>query len=249
MRVTVSSVCDIGKKRSRNQDAILVYQDESQDFALFLVADGMGGYANGDKASGTIVSGLRDWLDQLDIRRFAGSAADMLCAVRDRMLQINEYIWANWNQEQVCGSTCSLLFSLGNAYGVFSVGDSRIYRCRRLKCAPITRDDVWENQREIAAQYRRQDIKLHPDYGKLVHAVGSERSLGYSMHTDTLYAGDVFALCSDGVYKMCSPGCLKRKLRSCHWADLGKVRDSIVSVVYRNGAADNVSLILIRYSE
>lgn len=248
MKLTVSSLCDIGIKRTKNQDAILVCQDEAHHFALFLVADGMGGYANGEKASRAIVSGMRDWFNQLNVGRFSGSATAMMCAVRDRLLQINDYIWANWNQKQVCGSTCSLLFFLEDSYGVFSVGDSRIYRCRRLQCAPITRDDVWENQKEIAERYRGQDITLHPDYGKLVHAMGSEKPLGYSMFTDTLHSGDVFALCSDGIYKMCGDGYLKRKLISCRWVELDKVRDSILSAVYRRGASDNLSLILIRYT-
>lgn len=247
MKLTVSSVCDIGKKRTKNQDAILVCQDEPHNFALFLVADGMGGCADGEKASGAIASGIRDWLNQLNIERFPGGAAAMLCAIRDRLLQINDYIWANWSQKQVCGSTCSLLFFYEDAYGVFSVGDSRIYRCRGIRCSPITRDDVWENQREITERYRGQDITLHPDYGKLVHALGSEKSLGYSMFTDVLCPGDVFALCSDGVYKMCSSGYLKRKLWSCRWVDPDQVRDSIMSAIYRSGAADNVSLILVRY--
>lgn len=247
MKLAVSSICDVGKKRTKNQDAILVCQDESHNFALFLVADGMGGYADGEKASGAIVSGMRDWLNQLNIERFPGDGAAMLCLIRDRLLQINDYIWSNWNQKQVCGSTCSLLFFYGNMYGVFSVGDSRIYRCRGLRCGPITRDDVWENQREIAERYRGKDITLHPDYGKLVHALGSEKPLGYSMFTDVLYPGDVFALCSDGVYKMCSARYLKRKLWACRWTDPDRIRDSIMSTVYRNGAADNVSLILVRY--
>lgn len=247
MKLTVSSVCDVGKRRGKNQDAILIFRDEAHSFALFLVADGMGGYADGEKASGAIASGMRDWLNQLNIEQFSGNVVAVMYAVRDRLLQINDYIWNNWNQNQVCGSTCSLLFFFGDIYGVFSVGDSRIYRCRGLHCGPITRDDVWENQQEIAERYRKQDIRLHPDYGKLVHAMGSDKSLGYSMFTDALYPGDVFALCSDGIYKMCSSSYLKRKLWSCRWTSLERVRDSIVSTVYRNGAMDNLSLILIRY--
>ena len=75
----------------------------------------------------------------------------------------------------------------------------------------------------------------------------SEQPLGYSMHTDALQPGDVFALCSDGVYKMCSRAFLHRKLRACRWCDLDKVRDSVKTAVYRSGAEDNMSLILIRY--
>ena len=207
----------------------------------------MGGYVNGEKASGAIVSGMRDWLEQMKIGRFSGGAAEMLCAIRDRLLRINDYIWSSWSQKQVCGSTCALLFFFGDAYGVFSVGDSRVYRCRGLRCGAITRDDVWENQQEIVERYRGQDLSLHPDYGKLVHAVGSEKPLGYAMFTDALCPGDMFALCSDGVYKMCSPGYLKRKLLACRRGSLDKVRDDILATVYRSGALDNASLILVRY--
>ena len=245
MKLTVSSVCDTGKLRRKNQDAILVYQDEEKSFALFLVADGMGGHTDGERASRTIALGIRDWLNQNCC--LPGSASDMLCAVRDRMLQIHDYIWTHWNQQQICGSTCALLFFLGTSYGVFSVGDSRVYRCRQLRCSAITRDDVWENPREIIAQYQEKELRMHPDYGKLVHAVGSEQTLGYSMFTDTLCDGDTFALCSDGIYKMCGDGYLKRKLRFCRWMDLDKARNQIVASVYRNGAKDNLSLILVRY--
>jgi len=81
MKLAVSCICDVGRKRTKNQDAILICRDEAQSFALFLVADGMGGYADGERASGAIVSGMRDWAAQLNVHRFS-TAADMLCAVR-----------------------------------------------------------------------------------------------------------------------------------------------------------------------
>lgn len=249
MKLAVSSICDMGKQRTKNQDAILVCRDEPHEFALFLVADGMGGHADGEKASGAIVTGMRDWVSQLDAGQFTGEPARFLCAVRDRLVQINDFIWNKWNRQQTCGSTCALLFLLGDAYGVFNVGDSRVYRSRGLRCAAITQDDVWENQREVLQRYRPRELKLHPDYGKLLHALGCETPLGYSMHTDALLPGDAFALCSDGVYKMCSDRSLRRELRRCRWSDLDKVRDSVVESVYRRGASDNLSLILVRYEK
>jgi len=247
MKIKVSSVCDIGKKRTQNQDTVLVYQDAAHNFALFLVADGMGGYADGGQASGAIAAGIRNWLEQGNIRRFSGSAVSMLNALRNRLLEIHEYIWKTWNHHQICGSTCVLLFILEDSYGIFYVGDSRIYLSRRFSCNPITQDDVWENQKGITEQYPGKNIRNHPDYGKLVHAVGCEPVLSYCMQTKALQTGDVFALCSDGVYKMCSPRYLKGKINSCCWRDLDAVRDDIMRRVYRNGATDNASLILVKY--
>lgn len=246
MRITVSSICDTGKVRMSNQDSILVYRDESCDFALFIVADGMGGYQDGEKASRAITGNLKSWLSQTNICDFSGSAAAILNALRDRLVEINDYIWKTWNQQQVCGSTCALLFIMGNTYGVFSVGDSRIYRSRGIQCIPITKDDVWENQKYVIKQFSKKELARHPNYGKLVHAFGSEKTLAYSMKTETLRSGDVFALCSDGVYKMCSPPFLKKKIRSCRWRDPDSVKEDIIQEVFRNGAKDNVSLILVK---
>lgn len=246
MTVEVSSVCDIGQKRKQNQDAILVYQDPSLFLSLFVVADGMGGYADGDRASNAIVSGLKDWVTQEDVRAHIGSLPAMLDAARDKLAEINKYILEVLNVGQICGSTCVALLILRDSYGVLSVGDSRIYRCRNLRCGPITRDDVWENQNSVRAQYSEQERRRHRDYGKLTHAVGNRPVLACSMQTDDLRSGDIFALCSDGIYKMCSSAFLKGSLVSCRWRGLDTVRDGILREVYKNGAKDNSSLILVR---
>lgn len=246
MKVKVSSFCDIGKARARNQDSILVYRDEVCDFALFAVADGMGGHQNGEKASRAITTKLKTWLSQTDISEFSKNAPALLKALRDQIVEINNYIWETWNQQQVCGSTCALLFVLGSAYGVFSVGDSRIYLSRGMRCVPITKDDVWENQKQVMEQYRKEELVRHPDYGKLVHAVGSEKHLAYSMKAEALQPGDVFALCSDGVYKMCGSSYLKRKICSCRWRNPETVKEDIIRKVFHSGAKDNVSLILVK---
>lgn len=247
MKIEISSLCDIGQKRKVNQDAILVHQDEERGFALFLVADGMGGHANGEIASRAIASGVQGWLLRMEPEDFLGRPTAMLCAVRDEMLRINDYLWKNWNRRQRCGSTCALLLIWNGVFGTFSIGDSRIYLSRKLRCTQITRDDVWENQRDVIASYSESERRQHPNYGKLVHALGSEQTMTYSMQTQTLLHGDVFALCSDGIHKMCDPNWLKRRIVSCHWNALDVVRDSILAEVYANGAKDNVSLILVKY--
>lgn len=245
MKIQVSSVSDIGTKRDQNQDAILVHVGREGEVSLFLVADGMGGYTNGEKASGAIVSGMREFLTRTK-GRHDGGIASLLQLVKDEMAVINDYILDTWNKDEICGSTCVLLVFLENMYGVFSVGDSRIYRSRGFSLEQITKDDVWENQTEVRRNYSEQAILCHPDRGKLLHAMGSERPLVYSLQSGEVRMGDVFALCSDGVYKMCSPRFLRTRLLSCRWQELDVVRDSIMERVYRSGAKDNASLILVR---
>ncbi|MBQ6206878.1 MAG: serine/threonine-protein phosphatase [Oscillospiraceae bacterium] len=248
MTTEVSSVCEIGLQRKQNQDAILAYQNAVRNFALFLVADGMGGYANGELASGLIVSEIRKWLSLLEEQTDFASLPELLQSLRMKMAEINRTIWTKWSQKQICGSTCVILILHHDAYGVYSVGDSRVYLSRDSRCIPVTRDDVWQNQQSIQEKYSPEEMRDNPDYGKLTRAVGSRRALACSLRTDRLADGDLFALCSDGVYKMCSAQYLNQALVSNGTRNLDSLRDMIMREVYRNGAKDNASLILVRCS-
>lgn len=248
MKVEISSVCDIGLKRARNQDSILVHQDDSNQFALLLVADGMGGYADGERASTAIANGMRDWIEKTSLDS-TSTISEMLASAEDALLEINQEIWEQFNQDQICGSTCVLLILYQENYGILSAGDSRIYRCRGRKVEALTRDDVWENQPHIREIYTPKEIQENRNYGKLTSAMGSDQDVVLSMQTGDLVAGDRFLLCSDGVYKMCDHKFLVKQLRGCHRGELDKFRTALFDEVCRNGARDNVSLILVRCSD
>lgn len=242
MEIEVSSICEKGLKRKENQDSILVFQKE--EMALFVVADGMGGCADGSRASQMVVSALKEWAEEFFAEKYSEKFPLMIQDLYKRFEQVNEEIFTNWNQGQVCGSTSVILFLYRNFYGILSVGDSRIYQSRRLRCMRLTKDDVWENLPEI--KHRFTNLKEHPDYGKLVHAVGVEKTLYCDIRTEFFKAGDIFALCSDGVYKMCGEWFLKEKIR---FGGLGKLEhrlEEIQSEIIKHGAADNYSLILVR---
>ena len=249
MGVEVSSISDIGLKRQVNQDSILVYQKASQNFYLFTVADGMGGYADGEKASSAITSGLREWLNtMLESGLFPGPTA-FFTGLGEKMTQISDSIHRTLNQNQLCGSTCVTLFFHEDMYGILSVGDSRIYRAQTWKNELLTKDDVWENQPEVQKQFSPQERRRHSNYGKLTLAVGTAEKLSYSMSSGRLKEGDVFALCSDGVYKMCSDAFFAKMLRKARRHNLDEVRDEVKKEVYRCGAQDNLSLILVRWKQ
>lgn len=165
MKIQVSSVSDIGTKREENQDAILAHTGGDGEVSLFLVADGMGGYSNGEKASGAIADGMRRLLARTR-GRHEGSIHSLLQAVAEEMRRANKLILDTWNQGgEVCGSTCVLLALLDTMYGIFSVGDSRVYRYRGMGLEQLTLDDVWENQPDVRRKYSQQEILLHPNRG------------------------------------------------------------------------------------
>ena len=247
MRLEISSMCETGLVRRINQDSILVYQRPSQDFALFAVADGMGGYADGEKASALITSALREWLDGESVLSGPAGTTAVFTGLDAKLRETSAYIHAELNRDQLCGSTCVLLFFQGEICGVLSVGDSRLYRCRGFSCEPLTKDDVWENLSSVRNSRTPAQIREDPNYGKLTQAIGIREAPACSMSTDRARGGDLFALCSDGVYKSFPESRFRRLLFAAKRQDLDAARDRIRREVLDAGARDNFSLILARY--
>lgn len=245
MRIETSYFCETGMVRRSNQDTVFLHSGAPGTLRLFLVADGMGGYANGGKASQAIADGMADWLSH---NTEGEQMNDILNSAQERLQMISDKIRRTWGQEQHCGSTCVLLLLLERVYGLLSVGDSRVYLHRGFSCELLTTDDVWEKQESVRSRFTEEEMRRQPEYGRLVHAVGTEDVLCCSMQTGILRRGDTFALCSDGVYRMCGEPFLRRTLYGSRFFRLDTLRDRIRSEVYRRGAKDNFSLILVRCS-
>ena len=250
MKIVYSGISDIGLKRKINQDSILFSSDQEKKLYLFVVADGMGGHSNGEAASRTIVAGMRNWLDNFSKDRYAPRKfSEIMVSLRNQLEQINDEIYSKYNQQHICGSTCVILVLYQDTYGVISVGDSRVYLKRGLKVKTLTEDDVWENQSNVRENLTIREIKAHPDYGKLVHAVGTDQGVSISVKTDSLRSKDTFLLCSDGLYKYCEYGYLKKIMSRVDENNIETKIHKAVEKVYKKGARDNISVILVRYGK
>ena len=240
MKLAYYGCSEKGPVREINEDVILMRV--SEESALFLVADGIGGKENGEVVSGMLLDGFTQWWDE-DFPEITGSGVFQRSVegIKEKLQQINREAVTRF-EERSAGSTIALLFLHGQNCAYLSAGDSRIYRMRGLSMQQVTRDDVYENlPEEEAARYSG------PTSGKLVGAVGISQALEYSIRTDIVQSGDRFFLCSDGVYGFVPPRRLRDLLvfGSLLTQPENVVR-SIRKEVDRNGAGDNFSLICIK---
>lgn len=250
MRTEYCGICDIGKRREKNQDAI--FMDAGSDAALFAVADGMGGYLHGEDASRIIVGEMRKWWEEFPaLQQTCGAAGDfggMISALRQRLELANRIIYERYGSgRDICGSTVAVLFLYRESYCVLSSGDSRIYYLNGFAWKQLTSDDVWENQPQTLERYSPAQIRAHRDHGKLVHAIGVAPEASISGKTDILKGRDCFLICSDGLYKMCRERDIRRAMKEYRHGRCEKEPlQGLLRTVYENSASDNVSAILVR---
>lgn len=251
MRFRLESCCfsETGLVRSENQDACLVHS--ADDISVFCVADGMGGHNNGKRASAEIVSGIREWTEGFYEKKYEMEFLRILDGFEEKLSAVNKRIYKCYNMGAICGSTLVVLLIYHENYVVYSVGDSRVYRKRGFSFQQITKDDTWQYSDHIPVGLSEQELRLHTSYDKLTRAFGTQESVVPQRITDKLKAGDVFLLCSDGVYKYCDSKVLDA---ACSRGFLGEksVLDEklrlIQESVLKRGAPDNLTAVLVRAS-
>ena len=232
-------VCHPGQVRRVNQDAVVCLA--KQEEGIFLVADGMGGGYQGEKASGLLQQACEVWWH----RRQAASSSfvETLEELQEILLSCGRQIARMTPAEEVCGSTAVLLWVQGEAYGILSIGDSRAYalqpRWGRLRLNQMTTDDV-----------ARPGEGWPPrELGRITRYVGEPKQARAALLTGIWNLGDAFLLCSDGVYKICPEVYWGRLLgpalrRRAPAMAVQKLSEEIL----RLGARDNFSAVVVQRS-
>lgn len=235
--MTVYGICEKGKYRRENQDAILARNRGRS--GLCIVADGVGGSADGLTASRYIVEQYGKWWENTFLQALGESFFFLFESIKLTAERINGDICRQYGAGNCC-STLVLLFIHKGVFGYLSCGDSRIYRCGRSGAKLITRDDIWENQ---------PDVDIHSQHmGKIISAVGGYEKLEYSCATDRAHFGEVFMLCSDGIYKFVEEEILSDRLRAIYRSFVlrKEMAEEIAGKAVENDTRDNYSLVIVK---
>lgn len=233
MEINCAVLSDLGKKRDLNQDAL--YTIWNSKWGLFVLADGMGGTSEGERASKEIVDAYKIWAESTNEKIEEMEPGDILTALRTVLSGANDKIKDETRSGVTCGSTAVILFIREDCYMIISAGDSRLYEISerffssRLK--QLTVDDVWTH-RGINS-------------GKLTNAIGIYTPMKCHVISEILQKKHTFFLCTDGVYKYCQEKTMLHLLLQKNSGGLGEKVKKIKETVYENGAGDNLSMILV----
>lgn len=226
-----------GKVREHNEDAFL----DRPEHGLWVVADGMGGHHGGARASRLIVESLAE------LPADAGFEA-RLRLLRQCLRWLNRRLGQELTvtREQpapVMGSTVVALLLDGPRAACVWAGDSRCYLWRGRRLYQLTRDHSLQ-QRLIEEQgLSPEQAGQHPLAHALTRAIGASDELALGVLELQTCPGDVFLLCSDGLYRYVRQEALSHALalatpdaalnRLFDLVLLGEARDNLTAVVVR----------------
>jgi serine/threonine protein phosphatase PrpC len=196
LRFEDASRTDAGCVRTVNEDACLARSED----ALWAVADGMGGHANGGWASAQIVAALA-------AERCPEDIAGAVTAARSALARVNTAIHRmSLAQRRVIGSTVAVLVLRERRFAVLWCGDSRVYRLRDGVLAALTTDHSQVEQMVASGLISREEAEEHPMAHMLSRAIGVREEAETDLRMGDVLPGDMFLLCSDGLTRMVREG-------------------------------------------
>ena len=188
---------EVGLGRGENQD-----RWDHQGKERFVLADGMGGHADGGAAAATACATLRDtgtgsWWDRVAVANDAVRARAAASA----------------------GTTVLVLEVTDGCATVVSVGDSRVYRARAGRLEQLTEDHTLRGELLTAGIDADRHATVRQTRG-LTSYLGIEPGrLRVDVVAVPVVAGDRFLLCSDGLHDTLAPTALGDALHAGSCAD------------------------------
>jgi serine/threonine protein phosphatase PrpC len=231
---------ELGLQREGNEDSGFVSPK------VLAVADGMGGYVGGEIASSTVIKKLADITPILvnpeldnesreDVLRT--SIFDMDAAIAEIGAERPELIGM--------GTTLTSVALFNNHVLLLHIGDSRAYRIRGKKIEQISHDHTVVQELVDQGRLTLDEIAEHPQRSFLTQALMGKENLNPVLIAYPALAGDKYLVCSDGLTAVVDEG----KIVSALQSDLQSAVNSLVDLTYKNGAPDNVTVIVAEVGE
>lgn len=247
MRIDSAGWTHVGR-RSHNEDSWMV----REDLGLFVVADGLGGYEGGEVASRCVVDTFTGFCERVthdpeatwphNLRRGYSREEELL--FNCTLLAQRAVLARRVGHLREMGSTVVALALGTRSAAVAHVGDSRLYRLRDGRLEALTRDhSVLEEMRAAGGEVLERG---RSPYGHLItRALGTENAEPTVRRLE-VREGDVYLLCSDGLYEPLGPERLAARLGK---GSAFGVAEGLVQEAYALGGTDNITAIVVAVGE
>jgi protein phosphatase len=238
----VFAISETGPTRNSNEDSIYYTYPEAHPRTFFgIVADGMGGHEAGEVASRIACETTQQYVR----RHFAEKNTSMMLegCIQSAQAAILEAAEENSSYSGM-GTTATMIYIRDGNMFFAHIGDSRLYHFRDNKLVQVTTDNTLVNEMVKEGKITEAEAITHDMKHVLTQALGSVREIHPEVPSNvfTIQQGDVFFLCSDGIYDVLQPAEIESLLRM-NAPELAI--EIIKALCTQRNASDNFSAILV----
>ncbi|HJT57829.1 MAG TPA: protein phosphatase 2C domain-containing protein, partial [Ktedonobacteraceae bacterium] len=221
-----------------------------QEFGLFVVADGMGGHANGQDASRLAIQTIIDFMLPKLSSSDSMSEDDFKNLLTEGVQCANQAVHQRNMQERAdMGTTMTSALIVGPIAYVANVGDSRTYLYREPDgLVKITHDHSVVASLVDAGIIKPDDIYTHPKRNQIYRSLGEKPYVEVDTFKVPLQVGDKLLLCSDGLWDMVRDPDIQRVM-STPVPDPTRTGKALIQAALDGGGEDNVSVIVVSINE
>ena len=239
--------------RANNQDALYTQSaviesaESPPPFGIFIVADGMGGHTEGERASLIAAKTLaRHVLDEVYLPMLdestPGSEQQTIPEVLEQaMMRADEEV-----KDAVPdgGTTLTAAVIHGNLLYIAHVGDSRAYLINNGNMELITRDHSLARRLQEIGHLSADEAESYPQKNVLYKAIGQGDALeDVDRATRRLLPGVRLLLCSDGLWGIVDDQVILKTVEEI--PDVQEACDRLVALANQAGGPDNVTAVLV----
>ena len=251
MFYTAVAETDVGIVKKTNQDSVLIKHGKykGKEVLLAVICDGMGGLAEGEIASATVVDEFSKWFDSQLINELNNTDMNVIgnefsIMLKELNIRISEYAKSRGIR---MGTTFTGVLFIDDYFVTVHVGDSRLYYINNRV------DQLTEDQTFVAREIKRgnmtiEQAKTDKRRNMLLQCVGASDNLEPDVFTGKVQAG-TYMLCSDGFRHELTQNEIRINFDSNILSDKNvmhvNARKLIETVKSRN-EKDNISVILIK---
>jgi protein phosphatase len=245
-----------GIRRDHNEDALfsmssnLISNDASVPMGLYIVADGMGGHVQGEKASEFAIQAMVETVVPELIPTAVGLSPLLDENKMEEIMTEGVHSAHRAVQGNVPGggSTLTGMLILGDRITIAHIGDSRAYHFESESDPHVlTTDHSLVKRLEDLGQITADEAAIHPQRNILYRALGQVEQTDAEIISLETPASGYLVLCSDGLWGAVSDKEMQKIIfRDANPQEASK---TLLEAANRAGGPDNISVIIIKIPE
>jgi PPM family protein phosphatase len=245
MSTRSASLSDLGRRKN-NEDFAAYFEptdpaELQHSGSLYIVADGVGGAAKGERASQFAAQKLL-----FDYYQPENADVDPLERIRLIMEHANDTIYAHASENHTrMATTIVAAVVRGGLLYVANVGDSRAYLIRAGNVTQINRDHSIVGELTEQGEMTEAEAMTSKVKNRLTRSLGGDPEVSVSVYAPLpLQNGDKILLCSDGLTRYASRELIAKMTAQ---GSNEEIAEQLVKFANKSGGADNTTVIVVSY--